>query len=66
MLRVVGCANSVYFWPSMKWHTLTIEHKGEGIKVTVGGKVVFEGKVKTYPDAGKICVDQGRLTRPLR
>jgi hypothetical protein len=32
------------------WHTLTVEHRGEDIKVFVGKKKVFEGKDKTYPE----------------
>ncbi len=39
-----------------KWHTLTVEHRGEAIKVAVGGKTVFEGKDKTYEAPGKIGV----------
>jgi hypothetical protein len=36
------------------WHTLTVEHRGESIKVLVGKETVFEGKDKTYSDAGRI------------
>ena len=39
-----------------KWHTLIVEHRGEAIKVSVGGKTVFEGKDKTYAKAGRIGV----------
>ena len=38
------------------WHTLTVEHRGEGIKVFVGRQMVFEGKDETYPEAGRIGV----------
>ena len=36
------------------WHTLTVEHRGEDIKVFVAKEKVFEGKDKTYSDAGRI------------
>jgi len=36
------------------WHTLTVEHRGEDIKVFVGREKVFEGKDKTYTEAGKL------------
>ena len=39
-----------------KWQTLVVEHRGEAIKVTVGGKTVFEGKDGTYSGPGKIGV----------
>ena len=39
-----------------KWHTLIVEHRGETIKVSVGGKTVFEGKDRTYTEAGRIGV----------
>jgi hypothetical protein len=39
-----------------KWQTLVVEHRGDALKVTVGGKTVFEGKDKTYAEAGKIGV----------
>ena len=39
-----------------KWHTLIVEHRGDAIQVTVGGKTVFEGKDKTYAKAGRIGV----------
>jgi hypothetical protein len=39
-----------------KWHTLTVEHRGEAIKVAVGGKTVFEGKDKTFEAPGRIGV----------
>ena len=38
------------------WHTLTVEHRGEDIKVFVGGKRIFEGKDRTYTEAGRIGV----------
>jgi hypothetical protein len=38
------------------WHTLTVEHRGDDIKVFVGKEMVFEGKDKTYTDAGRIGV----------
>jgi hypothetical protein len=38
------------------WHTLTVEHQGEAIKVFVGKEKVFEGKDSTYTEAGKIGV----------
>ena len=39
-----------------QWHTLTVEHRGDDIKVLVDGKRVFAGSDKTYADAGKIGV----------
>jgi hypothetical protein len=38
------------------WHTLTVEHRGENIKVFVGNEKVFDGKDKAYPKAGRIGV----------
>lgn len=38
------------------WHTLTVEHRGEDIKVFMGKKRVFEGKDRTYTEAGRIGV----------
>ena len=38
------------------WQTLTVEQRGDAIKVIVGEKTVFEGKDKTYTEAGKIGV----------
>ena len=38
------------------WHTLTVEHRGEDIKVSVGKQRVFEGKDRTYTEAGRIGV----------
>ena len=38
------------------WHTLTVEHRGEDIKVFVGSRSVFESRDKTYREAGKIGV----------
>jgi hypothetical protein len=38
------------------WHTLVVEHRGEDIRVFVGGKSVFEGKDRTYAEAGRIGV----------
>ena len=39
-----------------QWHTLTVEHRGDDIKVLVGGKTVFTGSDKTYAKDGKIGV----------
>jgi len=39
-----------------QWHTLTVEHRGEDIKVFMSRQKVFEGKDKTYTEAGKIGV----------
>jgi 3-keto-disaccharide hydrolase len=39
-----------------QWHTLTVEHRGDDIKVLVDGKRVFAGSDKTYVDPGKIGV----------
>lgn len=39
--------------PAKTWHTLTVEHRGEDIKVFVGKQKVFEGKDKVYADAGR-------------
>lgn len=39
--------------PAKVWHTLTVEHRGEDIKVFVGKEKVFEGKDKVYADAGR-------------
>jgi hypothetical protein len=36
------------------WHVLTVEHRGDAIKVFVGKKKVFEGNDKTYTEAGPI------------
>jgi hypothetical protein len=36
------------------WHTLTVEHRGDDIKVFVGKEMVFEGKDRAYTEAGKI------------
>jgi hypothetical protein len=36
------------------WHTLTVEMRGDAITVLIDGKKIFEGKDKTYPDAGLI------------
>lgn len=38
------------------WHTLTVEHRGEHIRVFVGREQVFEGMDKTYAQAGRIGV----------
>jgi hypothetical protein len=38
------------------WHTLVVEHRGEDIRVFVGEKSVFEGKDRTYAEAGRIGV----------
>lgn len=39
-----------------QWHTLIVEHLGDDIKVSVGGKIVFTGSDKTYPNAGTVGV----------
>jgi len=39
-----------------QWHTLTVEHLGNDIKVSVGGKIVFTGSDETFPNAGKVGV----------
>lgn len=39
-----------------QWHTLTVEHLGNDIKVSVNGKIVFTGSDKTYPNVGKVGV----------
>ena len=39
-----------------QWHTLTVEHRGDAIKVLVGGKTVFAGGDKTYGKDGKVGV----------
>ena len=41
---------------AQNWHTLTVEHRGEHIEVFMGSDRVFEGKDKTYTEAGKIGV----------
>jgi hypothetical protein len=41
---------------AQNWHTLTVEHRGEDIKVFLGKEKIFEGKDKTYTDAGRIGV----------
>jgi hypothetical protein len=38
------------------WHTLVVEHRGEDIRVSVGGKSVFRGRDSTYTEAGLIGV----------
>jgi hypothetical protein len=38
------------------WHTLTVEHRGEALKVFVGKKKVFDGRDATYSSAGRIGV----------
>ena len=38
------------------WHTLTVEHRRDVIKVFVGKEKVFEGRDRTYGDAGRIGV----------
>lgn len=38
------------------WHTLTVEHRGDDIKVFVGKERVFGGRDKTYGEAGRIGV----------
>jgi len=42
--------------PAKAWHTLTVEHRGEDIKVFVGKEKVFEGKDKAYTAAGRTGV----------
>ncbi len=42
--------------PAKVWHTLTVEHRGEDIKVFVGKEKVFEGKDNAYTDAGRTGV----------
>ena len=42
--------------PAKAWHTLTVEHRGENIKVFVGKEKVFEGKDNAYTDAGRAGV----------
>jgi hypothetical protein len=42
--------------PAKAWHTLTVEHRGEDIKVFVGKEKVFEGKDKAYTSAGRTGV----------
>lgn len=39
-----------------QWHTLTVEHLGNDITVSVGGKIVFTGSDMTYPNAGMVGV----------
>jgi hypothetical protein len=36
------------------WHVLTVEQKGDSIKVFVDKKKVFDGNDKTYAKAGQI------------
>ncbi|MFZ2653018.1 MAG: family 16 glycoside hydrolase [Burkholderiaceae bacterium] len=42
--------------PADQWHTLTVEHRGEHIKVFVDGHKLFDGRDSTYPKAGKLGV----------
>jgi hypothetical protein len=42
--------------PAKTWHTLTVEHRGEHIKVFLGPQQVFEGRDPTYTKAGRIGV----------
>jgi hypothetical protein len=42
--------------PPHTWHTLTVEHQGERIKVFMGRQMVFEGNDRTYTEAGRIGV----------
>jgi hypothetical protein len=42
--------------PANAWHTLTVEHRGEDIKVFVGKEKVFDGKDKVYADVGRAGV----------
>jgi hypothetical protein len=38
------------------WQTMTVQHFGDAIKVTVAGKTVFEGKDKAYSQPGRVGV----------
>ena len=42
--------------PANQWHTLTVEHRGNDIKVLVDGKGVFAGSDTTYASGGRIGV----------
>ena len=42
--------------PAKASHTLTVEHRGEDIKVFVGKDKIFEGTDKAYIDAGRTGV----------
>jgi hypothetical protein len=38
------------------WQPMTVEHRGDAIKVTVAGKTVFEGRDNAYSKPGRVGV----------